>query len=115
MDLSTIGHDQRQALSVQLLESQHEVSLASEEIIHKEEDSRRLRVRLLIQEEANDGLQDRLAMTDDRIYELEEARSDLQAQLEQVEGVAHQIEADLRAKGREIDTLKVSNTSSIIN
>lgn len=115
MELSNIAQVQRQALSIQLLESQHEVSLASEEIIHKEEDSRRLRVCLLVQEEANDDLQDRLAITNDRIYELEETRSNLQAQLEQVEGVAQQIEADLRAKGREIDTLKVSKTAPNIN
>lgn len=110
MEPSTIAHDQRQALNIQLLELQHEVSLASAEIIHKEEDSRRLRVRLLVQEEANDDLQDRLAITNDRIYELEKTRADLQAQLEQVEGVARQIEADVRAKVREIDTLKVSNS-----
>ena len=110
MEPSTIAHDQRQALNIQLLESQLEVCLASEEIIHKEEDSRRLRVRILVQEEANDDLQDRLAITDDRIYELEETRADLQAQLEQVEGVAHRIEADLRAKVRENDTLKVSDS-----
>lgn len=114
MELSTIAHDHCQTLSIQLLESQHEVSLASEETIHKEEDSRRLRVCLLVQEEVNGNLQDRLAITDDRIYELQETRSDLQAQLEQVEGVAHQIEADLRAKGREIDTLKVSNAAIVI-
>lgn len=115
MEPSTIVHDQHQALSVQLLESQHKVSLVLEEIIHHKEDSRRLRVRLLCQEETNADLHDRLAINDDRIYELEETRADLQAQLEQVEEVSHKIEAELRAKAREVDTLKVSSIAHIMS
>lgn len=95
---------------MQSLHSQYEDSLKSEHLIHKDEDSRRLHVRLLFQEEENDDLQGRLATVDDRIFELEAMQLELQAQVEQAENYANQCQAELRIKSREIDTLKVGTS-----
>ena len=95
---------------MQRLQAQYDSNLKSESIIHQDEDLRRLRVRLLFQEDVNDDLQDQLSIEDDRVYALEVARADLQAQLDKAETDAHHSQAELRAKGKEIETLKVSTS-----
>ncbi|KAI9836835.1 MAG: hypothetical protein M1819_001000 [Sarea resinae] len=102
LDVSELRH----ALQIKTQELASETILRDVKIICEQEETRRIRVRLLLLEDENDDLRDQLAQDDDRIDELERSLDDLRAELDEREADLQRAQTDLRAKTRESDTLK---------
>jgi len=91
------------------LEAAYQETLHGTELIVRDEDSRRLRLRILLLEEEMADLNEQLSSDDERINDMEQERDDLKAQLEQGEEEARRIDSNLRMTTRELNGLKVSS------
>ena len=91
----------------QVLEMAYQESLRNADSIVKEEDSRRLRLRIVMLESENDELHEQMALGDDRYDALEQEHADMRDQLEQAQMDALRHENDLRIQTREVNKLKV--------
>lgn len=91
-----------------MLEALYQETLHETELVVKDEDSRRLRLRILLMEEEMADLNEQLSGDDERITDLEQERDDLKTQLEEGEEEARRIDGNLRMSSREINGLKVS-------
>lgn len=90
------------------MEALHQETLHGAELIVRDENSRRLRLRILLLEEEVADLNEQLCGDDERITDLEQERDDLKAQLEQNEEEARRIDGNFRLATREVNGLKVS-------
>jgi hypothetical protein len=97
---------------MQFLEFGYLDSLQKEDSIVKDENARRLRLRILLLEEENNELHEQLALEDDRVDGLECERIELQAQIEQAELDAQHFQGELRVKDRELTNAKVKELYS---
>lgn len=91
------------------MEAAYQETLHGTELIVRDEDSRRLRLRILLLEEEMADLNEQLSSDDERINDMEQERDDLKAQLEQGEEEARRIDSNLRMTTRELNGLKVSS------
>lgn len=90
------------------LESLYQQTLHGTELIVKDEDSRRLRLQILLMEEDMAEMNEQLSGDDERINDLEQEREELKTQLEQGEEEARRMDGSLRTTVREVTGLKVS-------
>lgn len=77
------------------------------DFIIKDEDARRLRLRVLLLENENDNLQDQLAFADDRIDVLAREGEEVRAELDNTRNDLQQHESESRIQTRELNILKV--------
>lgn len=77
------------------------------DLLFREEDARQLRLRILLLEDENDDLHDQLAQEDDRIDLLEKENEELQERVTEALRDLKLAQTEVRAKGRELDTIKV--------
>lgn len=90
------------------METDLQEALRNTNSIVRDEDSRLLRLRILMLEHENDDLNEQLALGDDRIDNLEQDCEDLRWQLEQAQEDATRRETEGRLLKREINNVKVS-------
>ncbi|KAI9787544.1 MAG: hypothetical protein M1839_000074 [Geoglossum umbratile] len=87
------------------------------DLLFQEEEARQLRLRILLLEDENDDLHDQLAQEDDRIDLLEKEKEELQERANEALRDLQVAQAEVRAKGRELDNIKAElnalNTVSI--
>jgi hypothetical protein len=77
------------------------------DLLFQEEEARQLRLRILLLEDENDDLHDQLAQEDDRIDTLEKEKEELQERANEALRDLALAQTELRAKGRELDNIKV--------
>lgn len=92
---------------LQQLETLYQQTLHGTELIVKDEDSRRLRLQILLMEEDMAEINEQLSSDDERINDLEQERDELKIQLEQGEEEARRMDGSLRTTVREVSGLKV--------
>ncbi len=92
-----------QALKTAHLEQVYQRTLQQSERIYEEERARALRVQLLMLEDENDDLQDRLAESEAQIEKLEDGQDDLRESLIQTEAGLQRAQIDLKSRLRDID------------
>jgi predicted RNase H-like nuclease (RuvC/YqgF family) len=90
----------------------YQETLRNADMIIKDEDARRLRVRILMLENENDDLHEELALGDDRIDVLEQESEELRGQLRHAQEDACRHEAEIRIRARELQNLKASGILS---
>ncbi|KAI2469470.1 hypothetical protein F4781DRAFT_394236 [Annulohypoxylon bovei var. microspora] len=88
------------------LELKHQINTSSTEILIKDEDVRRLRVRILMLRDENTSLRDQIAQNDDTSTKLVAQCNGLSAQIEAKMDVIRLQEKQLRKQEREYTTLK---------
>ncbi|KAH0562266.1 hypothetical protein GP486_003039 [Trichoglossum hirsutum] len=81
------------------------------DLIFQEEEARQLRLRILLLEDENDDLHDQLAQGDDRIDLLEKEKEELQERVTEALRDIKLARAEVRAKGKELDTVKAELNS----
>lgn len=77
------------------------------DLIIKDEDARRLRLRILLLENENDDLHEQLVFSDDRIDGLEQEGNEARAELDDTRDDMQRQEAEFRSKTRELNLMKV--------
>lgn len=82
-------------------------ALRNTDSVVRDEDSRLLRLRILMLEHENDDLQEQLALGDDRMDNLEQDCDDLRLRLEQAQEDATRRENEGRLLNRELNNVKV--------
>ena len=104
-----------QSLKTAQLEQTYQRALQQSERIYEEERARALRVQLLLLEDENDDLQERLAESEVRIEKLEDGRDHLQENLVQTEADLQRAQIDLKNRLRDIDYYRaeLSNLSTM--
>jgi predicted nucleic acid-binding Zn-ribbon protein len=95
---------QQQSKSLELIYVQ---CARKNDLLFQEEDARQLRLRILLLEDENDDLHDQLAQEDDRIDLLEKEKEELQERVTEALRDLKLAQTEVRAKGRELDTIKV--------
>ena len=83
------------------------------EIVCESENSRKLRLQTLLLEYENEELHTQLAQADERVDELERYIIDLEEHMEDVLEKVDLVQGDLRIRNREIEALKVIDTSML--
>ncbi|KAI9812631.1 MAG: hypothetical protein M1827_004620 [Pycnora praestabilis] len=96
----------QQSLKSKSLELAYEQNVRQIDAIYEEERLRQLRLRVLLMEDQNNDLHDELAQDDDRIDELERIAEDGRGRLEEANAVLQKVQNDLRARTRELETVK---------
>jgi len=86
--------------------------LRKTDLIMKDEDARRLRLRIFLLKNENDDLQDQLAFANDRIDCLEQEGDEVRAALDTTRDGLQRHEAESRIQTRELNMLKVRVISS---
>lgn len=98
----------QQSLEICTLEAAYEKSCRQVEVICESEGARQLRLETLLLEHENEELHIQLAQGDERIDDLEQYVLDLQRDVRAGEDSLDALQGHLRAKDREIESLKVS-------
>jgi predicted nucleic acid-binding Zn-ribbon protein len=100
-------------ISLKQAQVHYDSQLLHQSLILKDEESRRLRLRVALLEVANEELQDELSQGEEKVETLEHERLQLREQIhEQEEEVVH-LHTDLKSKAREVEILKVRTCQSI--
>ena len=82
-------------------------ALRNTDFIVRDEDSRRLRLRIVMLENENVDLYEQVASRDDRVDLLEQECEVMRSQLDQAQEVISRRENEERAQAREFNNLKV--------
>ncbi|KAL7623234.1 hypothetical protein AAE478_006915 [Parahypoxylon ruwenzoriense] len=88
------------------LELKHQINTSDTELLNRDEDIRRLRVRILMLRDENTSLRDQVAHNNDANVQLTAQCDDLGAQIEAKMGVIRTQEQQLRKQEREYSNLK---------
>ncbi|KAL3424365.1 hypothetical protein PVAG01_03646 [Phlyctema vagabunda] len=91
----------------QRLEQAYDQVTHTVQLVGKDEDARRLRVRMLLLEHDNNDLHYQLAQADDRMDDLAQDREELRTQLDETIEIAAALENEMRSQTREITNLKI--------
>ena len=83
------------------------------EFIIKDEDARRLRLRILLLENENEDLHEQLAVADDRIDGLEQEGDEVRAELDNTRDDLQRQEQESRIQARELNIMKVCSDLSV--
>lgn len=89
------------------LELKYQLSLRDADAVIHEEALRRLRLRIMLLENDNRELQEHLADEQDQADYAEKETQRMEVRIQDLEDETRRCEADLRAKTREISTMKV--------
>jgi hypothetical protein len=89
------------------LDAAYNKSVQNTNLLIKDEAARRLQLRILLLENENDELQEKLALGDDRIDLLERAGDELRVQMESAREEERRQVNDLKAQTRELHNLRV--------
>ena len=92
---------------ISLFEDAYAKACHQVEMVHVLENTRQLRLQMLLLEDVNDELHDQIEQADGRIEELESYAVDLQEDVEALTEKKDSAEGDLRIRTRENETLKV--------
>ncbi|MCJ1477896.1 hypothetical protein MMC13_006569 [Lambiella insularis] len=101
----------QQVLKTHTVELTYERCLFQSSLLCEEEKARRLRLNLLLLEDANDDLQEQLSVEDHRNSDMEGMIQDIRGQLDAVEGESERLRGELRIKNREVENLKAELNS----
>jgi hypothetical protein len=82
-------------------------SAQTTKLLTKDEDARRLRLRIILLEGQNDELQERLILGDNRIHSLKRADDELRVQIDCTTEEARRQEHEIKAQERELQNLRV--------
>jgi predicted nucleic acid-binding Zn-ribbon protein len=89
------------------LELEYEESIRKTDCIIKDEETRRLRLKILLLEDENNNLHNQLAFEDDRVDGLECEIVDLQKKLEETDAESHRYQGEIWSQARELNNMKV--------
>jgi c-di-GMP-related signal transduction protein len=89
------------------LELAYQESIQKSDLVLKDEDARRLRLRILLLEDENDQLHEQLAFEDDRVVALEQDRAGLQKLLEEAKADLRRRDGEVRTQARELNNMRV--------
>ena len=98
--------DLYQTQKISELSHRYEICQRDTERIYEEERARVLRVQLLLLEDENSELQDRLDEDNSAIEKLEDNNYEMRTRLSEVEAELGQVQAELKTRLREIERLK---------
>ncbi|KAI9848428.1 MAG: hypothetical protein M1837_000223 [Sclerophora amabilis] len=103
---SSVISELQQSLRSQSLALSYEKSVHALQSTFEDEDARRLRLHILLLEDANDDLHDQLSQDDDHVDALERGVEELQERVDETEVDLRCAQADVRAKARELEAAK---------
>ena len=92
-----------QSIKTTHLEQAYERALREAERIYEEERVRALRVQLLLLEDENDDLQEKLDMNDGELNKVEDNYDELRQQLSEVAEELQQVQTELKARMRDVE------------
>lgn len=97
--------------AIHLLDKQYQDTMHRTDIVVKDEEARRLKLRVMVLRDEAGALRDQLADKDSKIRKLSQQHEDLCVQLERVNQTCANQESQLRSQARQQAELKVRWTA----